>query len=138
MNRRTFTVALVAVLAAAGCGGNEGPIAGELEVRLVTPNTDDRAILFRLVGAQTALTAPSGSGYRVLHGAPALTGDTVRVVVIAPQSGHIAAGTILRISVPDTRKAATYAALVQETASTSYTSRPASGYVLTVVAPGAP
>lgn len=138
MTRRTLAVALLAGLAAAGCGGNEGPIAGELEVRLVTPNTDDRAILFRLIGAQTALTAPSGSGYRVFHGAPALTGDTVRVLVVAPQSTRIAAGTILRISVPDTRKAATYAALAQEVASTAYASRGSTGYVLTVVAPSAP
>ena len=138
MTRRTLAALLLAGLAAAGCGGNEGPIAGELEVRLVTPNTDDRALLFRLIGAQTALTAPSGSGYRVLHGASVPTGDTVRVLVIAPQSGHIAAGTILRIGVPDTRKAATYAALVQEVASTAYASRGPSGYLLTVVAPSAP
>jgi len=132
MTRRTLALALLAGLAAAGCG-NEGPVAGELEVRLASPNTDDRAILFRLVGEQTSLSAPTGSGYRVFHGAP--VGDTVRVVVMAPQSGHLPVGALVRVAVPDTRAVAAYRAVVQQVASTAYVQRPTAGYTLTVVQP---
>lgn len=133
MTTRAFLLALLGGLAAAGCFGHEGPVAGELEVRLATPNADDRAIIFRLVGQQTAVTAPSGSGYRVFT-TPGL-GDTARVVVVAPQGTHLAAGSVARVSVPDTRRAEAYGAVVQEVASTSYATRAAAGYVLTVVKP---
>jgi len=132
MKRHALAIVLLAGLAAAGCG-NEGPVAGELEVRLASPNSDDRAVLFRLIGEQTALSAPSGSGYRVFHGAPA--GDTVRVVVMAPQGGHLAAGPLVRVAVPDTRAAAAYRAVVQQVASTAYVPRPTTVYALTVVQP---
>lgn len=133
MTTRTLVLALLGGLAAAGCSGNEGPTAGELEVRLATPNTDDRAVLIRVIGARTSFAAPAGTNYRVF--APPASGDTSRVLVIAPQSGHLAAGPLLRVSVPDTRKADTYLATVQDVATTSYAQRSVSGYLLTVVKP---
>lgn len=120
-------------LTAVGCSSAEKPVAGDLEVRLATPNTDDRAILLRVAGKQSAVTAPAGTNYRVLL-AP-LAGDTVRVVVIAPRGSALAAGALLRLSVPDTRQAASYAAIVLDAASATYAQRPASGYTLTVVKP---
>ena len=120
-------------LAAAGCSGTEGPVAGELEVRLTTPNTDDRAILVRLAGRVDAVTAPSGTGYRVLL-APGLA-DTVRVVVIAPQASHLASGALLRVAVPDTRQVGAYAARVLDVASVTYRQRATTGYALAVVKP---
>ena len=133
MTVRTLVLALLGGLAAAGCDGNEGPTAGELEVRLASPNTDDRAILLRIGGPQTAVTVPAGSSYRVLV-AP-LAGDTVRVVVIAPQGAHLTAGALLTLSVPDTRQVASYAARALDVASTTYAQRAVTGYVLTVVKP---
>jgi hypothetical protein len=133
MTVRMLVLALLGGLAAAGCGGNEGPTAGELEVRLASPNTDDRAIRFLLGGERTAVTAPAGTNYRV-YTAPG-PGDTVIVVVVAPQAGRLAAGALVRLSVPDTRQAASYRTTVQEVAAASYAQRAVTGYALTVVKP---
>ena len=135
MNPRTLALALLCGTLATGCGGSEGPVAGELEVRLATPNSDDRAVLFLLGGEQTAVTAPSGSNYRVLQAPFGL--DTVRVLVIAPQGGHLAAGALVRVAVPDTRHVGAYTARPREVASTVYALRDTlfTGYRLTVVQP---
>lgn len=133
MNIRTLTFALLCGALATGCGGSEGPTAGELEVRLASPNTDDRAVLFLLAGAQTAVTAPSGSNYRVLK-SPFGT-DTVKVLVLAPQGGHLTAGALVRVAVPDTRQAASYTARPLDVATTAYAQRPVTGYQLTVAQP---
>ena len=135
MNARPVVLALLCAALAGGCGSPEGPVAGELEVRLTTPNSDDRAVLFLLRGTQTAVSAPSGSSYRVLQ-SPLRT-DTLRVLVIAPQGGHLAAGTLVRVVVPDTRQAGSYSAVPLDVASTTYAARavPFTGYQLAVVKP---
>ena len=132
-HHRTLVLALLCGALAAGCGGSEGPVAGELEVRLATPNTDDRAVLFLLRGAQTAVTAPSGSNYRILK-APLGT-DTLRVLVVAPQGGHLTAGALVRVAVPDTRQAASYVVRPLDVATAAYAQRSVTGYLLTVVQP---
>lgn len=136
MNARATFLAMLCggALVTAGCSSSsEGPVAGELEVRLTTPNVDDRAVLLRLAGRQSAVTAPSGSPNRVLV-APGL-GDTVRVLVIAPQGQRLSAGPLLRVTVPDTRQTASYAARVLDVASTGYLKRPTTGYLLAVLKP---
>jgi hypothetical protein len=136
MNTRLVALALLSGALAVGCSSTEGPVAGELEVRLTSSNVDDRAVLFMLRGTQTAVTAPSGSGYRVLQSP--LRIDTLRVLVIAPQGGHLTAGVLVRVAVPDTRQAASYSAVALDIASTTYASRgmpPFAGYQLSVVAP---
>jgi hypothetical protein len=135
MNSRLVVLALLSGALAFGCSSTEGPVAGELEVRLTSPNVDDRAVLFLLRGPQTAVTAPSGSGYRVLQSP--LRIDTLRVLVIAPQGHQLTAGALLRVAVPDTRQAASYSAVALDVASTTYAARsiPFIGYQLTVVAP---
>ena len=135
MTTRTLLLALLCGggIAVAGCSSAEKPVAGELEVRLATPNTDDRAILLRVGGKQTAVTAPAGTSYRVLV-AP-LAGDTVRVVVIAPQGNHLTAGALLRLTVPDTRQVDAYVARTLDVASAAYAQRAVAGYTLTVVKP---
>lgn len=136
MTTRTFLLAALCVGGATtlGCSSAEKPVAGELEVRLiVTPNADDRAILLRVVGKQTAVTAPVGSGYRVL--VSPLAGDTARVVVMAPQGSGLATGALARLTVPDTRQVGAYAAFALDVASRTYAQRPVTGYVLTVAKP---
>jgi hypothetical protein len=135
MTTRTLLLALLcgSEFAIAGCSSSEGPVAGELEVRLTTPNGDDRAILLRLGGKQSAVSAPTGSGYRVLV-APLLA-DTVRVVVMAPLGAHLAAGALVRLTVPDVRQVGAYVAGVIDVASATYAQRPVTGYVLAVVKP---
>jgi hypothetical protein len=135
MTARTLCALLLSAgaIGIAGCSSPDGPTAGELEVRLTTPNANDRAILLRVGGTQTAVSAPVGSNYRVLT-AP-LAGDTVRVVVIAPVGSALAAGTLLRLTVPDTRQAGSYVAKVLDVASATYAQRATAGYVLSVVKP---
>jgi len=135
MTTRTLVLAALCGVgvAALGCSSTEKPVAGELQVQLTTPNTDDRAILLRVGGKQTAVTAPAGSNYRVLL-AP-LAGDTVRVVVIAPQGSHLTAGALLSLTVPDTRQVDAYVARVLDVASAAYAQRAVTGYALTVVKP---
>ena len=135
MNARATLLAVLCVggFAFAGCSSADGPVAGELEVRLTTPNADDRAVLLRLAGRQSGVTAPSGSGSRVLV-APGL-GDTVRVLVIAPQGSHLGAGALVRVTVPDVRQVGAYAARVLDVASTAYAKRATTGYALAVVKP---
>ena len=135
MNARSVLLALLCGggVATLGCSSAEKPVAGELEVRLATPNTDDRALLLRVAGKQTAVTAPAASGYQV-HVAPLLA-DTVRVLVMAPAGQHIPAGAVLRLTVPDTRQVDSYAARALDVASTTYAQRAVSGYTLTVVKP---
>jgi hypothetical protein len=135
MTSRVLFLAVVCAgaLAAAACSGNEGPVAGELEVRLTTPNPDDRAVLLRLAGLVDTVRAPAGSGYRVLA-SPGL-GDTVRVVVMAPQGAHLSSGALLRVVVPDTRQAGAYSARLLDVASVTYRQRATTGYALSVVAP---
>ncbi len=135
MNARATILAMLCGggLVCAGCSSSEGPVAGELEVRLTTPNVDDRAVLLRLAGRQSAVTAPAGSANRVLV-APGL-GDTVRVLVLAPQGSHLAAGPLVRVMVPDVRQTGAYAARVLDVASTGYAKRATTGYLLTVVKP---
>jgi hypothetical protein len=57
------------------------------------------------------------------------------VLVVAPQSGHLAAGALVRVAVPDTRQAGSYVARPLDVASTAYGQRAVTGYVLTVVKP---
>ena len=67
MTARTLFALLLSAgaIGIAGCSSPDGPTAGELEVRLTTPNANDRAILLRVGGRQTAVAAPVGSNWPV-------------------------------------------------------------------------
>lgn len=132
--RRALGVLVLATAAAFGCKGNEGPVAGELSVRLATPRNSDRAMLFRVVGSQHGVTPPSGSSYRVLVDTSDV-GDTSWIAVIAPQGSGLAAGEIARLAVLDTRKAADYVIALTDVAAADYSVGNISGIALTVVRP---
>lgn len=145
--RRARTVLLAAIAAVAsscGSGGDAGvtptqatptptlptaPTAtpGTLTARLVTPNTDDGAILLDItgpasVGELTALT-PGAS----LHARS--NGNTTRVAVF----GTIASGAFVRFSVPDVNAVSQYSAQVTEVSDRSSALRATvSGYQLTI------
>ncbi len=96
MTRRALA-GLALLAAGAGCGDGSGPTAGVVMASLSGP-VPARAVMFRLVGAQSGITAPTGSSLRVFS--TPLGGDTVRVAVIAPAGGTIAARAA-DIAVPD-------------------------------------
>ncbi|MBI4541669.1 MAG: hypothetical protein HY705_01430 [Gemmatimonadetes bacterium] len=118
----------------AGCPGeNTGPVGGELVVSLDGPASSSRAIMFRLVGAQTAVTAPTGSGYSIFTAG--LGGDTARVAVVGPSGSGLAVGPLVRLAVPDVRRVSAYAATVSEVVAHSYTLLTPTFFVLKVVKP---
>jgi hypothetical protein len=132
--RRIVGVLALAAAAAAGCNGDQGPVAGELSVRLATSRTTDRAVLFQVIGKQHGVTAGTGTSYRVISDTAA-TGDTSWVAVISPQGTGLAAGEIARITVPDTRKAGDYQITLTDLAAADYSVGNISGIALTVVRP---
>jgi hypothetical protein len=132
--RRALALAACVVVAGAGCRGEQGPVAGELSVRLAAARPGDRAIFFRVVGRLHAVTLAPGSGYRVFADTSA-NGDTAHVVVVAPGGSGLAAGELARIRVDDTRKVSSYTARVLDVAATSYANRDSAGVTLTVVRP---
>jgi hypothetical protein len=126
--RLLAALALGALLA--GCGGSSatGPTAGNLKVQLATPNSDDGAILFRIVGP----------GITSVQAGPGLTPFTristnqdTAVVILA---GNVAAGQVATIAVPDISKVGQYStSLTQVTGRTApYTQRSLGGYSMQV------
>jgi hypothetical protein len=116
------------VLAAGACA--DGPVSGELEVRLSGPQ-QVRAVVFNLTGERSAVTAAPGLRAYVAG----LQDDTARVVVVAPAGQTLPTGAIARVAVPDLRRAGTYAASVTEVAGPDYGLQNPSLYTLTVVRP---
>jgi hypothetical protein len=132
--RRTLALLGLAAAVCAGCRGNEGPVAGELSVRLITPRSTDRAILFAVVGAQHGVSAPVGSSYTVFADTSAV-GDTTEVVVVAAKGSGLVAGEIARITVPDTRQAGRYTPRTLDVAATSLAVGDTAGVSLTIIKP---
>jgi hypothetical protein len=132
--RRALALVVLAAASVAGCKGSEGPVAGELSVRLTTPRNTDRAVMFVVVGKQSGVTAPSGSGYHIFS-ATSAAGDTTHVIVVAPLGQGVAAGEIARIAVNDTRQAASYAATLSDVASATLAVGALTGVSLAVVKP---
>lgn len=132
--KRALGVLAVAAAAVFGCKGDQGPVAGELSVRLATPRNTDRAILFRVIGLQRGVTAGTGTTYRVLSDTSA-AGDTSWIAVITPQGTGLAAGEIARLAVADVGKAGDYRIVVSDVAAADYSVGDTSGVSLSVVRP---
>jgi hypothetical protein len=126
--RRVLTVlgVMLAAVGAGSCGDGIGPVAGVLTVSLATPNPGaDGAILLTVSGPGTLTSVSAEPGLRVFSVA---LGATNNFAVTGPLTN----GAILRIGVPDTRRASQYVATIQRIAASDYTLRGASGYSLTV------
>jgi hypothetical protein len=134
MRSALLALALAAAAAGGGCKGTEGPVAGELSVRLTTPRNTDRAILFAVVGRQHGVVAASGSNYRVFSAVSA-AGDTTHITVVALSGGGLAAGEIARLAVDDVRQAGNYTTTLIDVASADYRIGGVTGVSLTVVRP---
>lgn len=124
-------VQLLAVLVAgaltwAAC---DGPQAGDLTISLVTPNSDDGAIVVRVTASEskevTGAAAACG-GCRIFMEQPSPT------ELLAVVTGDLVAGPLVRLSVTDTKSPQAYTAQVRQVASRTFEVRSVSGYSLTV------
>jgi hypothetical protein len=99
------------LLIGAACGGGdpptEGPTPGDLVGRLTTHHTQDGAVLLRITGPITQVSA-HGS-YRVAF---STSGNTTRMVV----SGNLVGGDLFTLSVPDTRQLSSYSVEIEQVA----------------------
>ena len=125
---------LVAAAVAAGCRDDQGPVSGELAVRLSAPRPADRGIQLVVVGRVRRIAASPGSEYQVF-GDTSANGDTAHVVVVAPVGSTLAAGELARILVDDTRQVRGYRAHAVALASSAYLPDDTSGVSLTVARP---
>ena len=127
MSARGWIVTLLAGIIA--CGGNTepaGPKAGTLIAVLNTPNSQDGALVVRIVGEQTALKV--SASYRMDTGTQ-IPGTTMRVII----SGQIADGDLLEFHVTDISKIASYVVVVEQAAARdTYALLDASGYNVTL------
>lgn len=122
------------LLTVAACGGGptkpRDPVPGPLNLRLTTPNGDDGAILFEVVGGTINSITQTTTTFRVASSAP---GITPRRAIV---SGNLVGGTIAQITVPDVNDVGNYSAAVREVAARStYTLRDLQGYGIEVVKP---
>ena len=110
--RASLLAVLVAAVVGTACGGGDGgpvkPVAGELVVRLTSPNATDGALIVRVVGPVTAVT-PVGA-YAISQ----VTQGTITRVIV---TGDIVSGDLLRVKVPDVNQVLSYLANVEQAAS---------------------
>jgi hypothetical protein len=149
--RRARVAALCgATLLASSCGGGGGdssptqpapqqpqpptqptaPVAvpGTLTARLVTPNTDDGAILLEISGPSAVADVVTPVQGAVVHSR--IDGNTARVAVF----GSLAAGAIVRFSVPDVNAVSQYSAKVTDASDRTNALRTGvQGYQVTIV-----
>jgi hypothetical protein len=106
-----------------------GPVAGDLTISLVTPNSDDGAIVVKVTASQSkeiSSATVACTGCRIFAEQPSTT--ELRAVV----TGNVAAGPLVRVSVSDTKAPDAYTVQIVQVASRSYQLRSTSGYSLSI------
>ena len=132
MNRSialTMLAALLAVGASCGKGGVE-PVAGNLQVRLTSPNSGaDSAIVFTIASPAPLTSATPGAGLRLF--AQPLGGTSTKFVL----TGRLTtATTILTIGVPNVNAAGQYSGAILGVAQPNYALRLLpGGYALAII-----
>lgn len=125
-----LAAAAVSLTVLAGCepkvtttNETPGPTPGALKVLLTTPNNDDGALLFTVVGP--AIDSVHASGY--VGYAAAVSATSWRLIV----TGNVTSGVIAEVWVRDTAQLEAYvASLDQAAARGSYEQQSLSGYSL--------
>ncbi len=128
MTRLRSTVILGVLLAlGAACGGKTttGPVAGDFTVSFTSGTANDGALLLLVTGPVTSVQATGG--YQMSSGAAGT--NATRVVL----TGDIAAGDILKLSVPDVAALSSYTVRIEAAADrTTYSLADPSLYTTTV------
>ena len=113
-----------------GGGGPSGPVAGNLNVRLVSPNSGaDSAIVITVTGPAALTGATAGTGLRLFQ--QPLGAMTTRFALVGQLNN---AATILTIGVANVNAVSQYTATVDAVARPNYQLRtPPTGYGLAVI-----
>jgi hypothetical protein len=124
---------LLALLGTAmGCGGGGGgkdPEPGLLTLTLNTPNADDGALLFKVVGGEVDSVV---GGAMIQDGSYTIQPSFTRIVV----AGNIVDGVVARVAVPDINDVASYSVVMEQVAvRNTFAQRPLTGYSIAVSAP---
>ena len=129
--KRLIGVAIAAMLVAgSSCGKGTEPTAGNLSVRLTSPNSGaDSAIVFTITSPAPLTSATAGAGLRVF--AQTLGGTTTRFVLTGQLNTST---TILTIGVANVNAVGQYSGAIEGVAQPNYVLRPLpGGYALTFV-----
>jgi len=127
IRRCAALLAAAALLSACDAGEPATPLPGELTVTLATPNPADGAVLVAVTGPDAVSAVQAAAAGNVVRARTQGTTTTVAVF------GTVAAGDLLRLSVPDVRQAQHYTATVTEAADLGNHLRPSlAGYALEV------
>ena len=117
------SLSLLGAVLLGSCGGDDGgcdatdpacnsPTAGQIALRISSPNPDDRAVVLRIRGEFTA--AHAATGYRLFQAADAQTFILISTGLIERES------SLLIIDVPDIARLASYSATISEVAASDY------------------
>ena len=111
------------------------PVSGRLVASLTTPNPDDGAIMASFAGgAIDSVTLGPGSTARLLVVQP--SSSTARVILVAGAASALGQGGSVDVWVPDTRKAASYTARIEQAAArVTYVQRTLQGYAMHITVP---
>lgn len=121
--------AVVVVGVSCGGGGPNNPVAGNLNIRLTSPNSGaDSAIVLTITGPAALTSATAGAGLRLFQ--QPLGGTTTRFAL----TGRLTTSTtILTIGVTDVNAFGQYSGTIQGLAQPDYQLRPLGGYSLAVI-----
>ena len=130
--KRLFAVTAVAAVLAVGvsCGDGSGPVAGNLNVQLTSPNSGADSAIVLTINSPAPLTgATAGAGLRLF--AQPLGGTVTRFAL----TGRLTTNTtILTIGVENVNAVGQYVGTIQGVAQPNYVLRPLpGGYALTVI-----
>lgn len=113
------------------CGGGEDlvepPVPGTLSVNLVTPYSDDGALLLSIQGPEAPTAIRASAGLRLFTSSAAPSNSNAVVVV-----GPISSGALLTLTIPDVSHASEFIASIHQGASPSYAVRSSADYSLSV------
>ncbi|MGH7547772.1 MAG: hypothetical protein ACREMM_06335 [Gemmatimonadales bacterium] len=126
MKQLRAVLLIVALYGAQSCGDGTGPVAGVLNVRLVTPNSHPAgALVLSVTGPAPLMSASPGPGLRLFSQG---LGATTRFAL----TGTLTNRVILTIGVADARRASQYVATIEQVAGEDLQLRSLAGYSLTV------
>ncbi len=124
MNRWLWPAVIAWALALLSC---DGPEVGELSVNLVSPNSDDGAVVLSVTSVSSKELlgiAAACNGCRVFS--EQVSANEIRAVVTGPLS----AGPLVRVTVSDVGDKSAYSARLHQVANRSFELRPLAGYSL--------